>query len=284
MLINHPEAEKKLGMMFDRNNPNKLWSSFEESLEYIDVVDFIENYLEQMASMNQVDMENTFCDIHQKLQGYFMDWILQINMDLCNDRRLKLNPDAYFLTFNYTNLLERVYRIPNNRILHIHGDTMNTPSRNPVVGHARKSNPIEKQKDNIDKLICERELNAHTIERITNELNYLWDGLSKQPSFLERTYDEISNYYINEHKNEFDQYKDLSDIFVLGHSLADVDRDYFEYVYKLSPNACWHLALLNPSERISKIADLCKLITNREGQLKVKTFMWDDLLIKEYQQ
>jgi len=65
------------------------------------------------------------------LSKYFSNWIKDINSYICQNNVLKNNKfinlfnnftdkDNYFITLNYTNTLEQVYKIPTNKILYFH--------------------------------------------------------------------------------------------------------------------------------------------------------------------
>lgn len=59
----------------------------------------------------------------------FMDWVANIEI---SDKPLNIDipPKAKYLTFNYTETLEKLYHIHPPQILHIHGDV-----NNPIFGH-----------------------------------------------------------------------------------------------------------------------------------------------------
>ncbi|MEL2356136.1 AbiH family protein, partial [Klebsiella pneumoniae] len=44
-----------------------------------------------------------------------------------------INRDSYFFTFNYTNTLQDIYGVPDENILHIHGNAK--IGQNLVIGH-----------------------------------------------------------------------------------------------------------------------------------------------------
>ncbi len=113
-------------------NANELWSDFETTLEYLDterIIDEATNYLESYGSEKwseashydyQFEIKNKIDLITIKLKEKFIEWVLQLAIPIDEVQRLNISSKAFFLTFNYTCTLERVYRIPPENILYIH--------------------------------------------------------------------------------------------------------------------------------------------------------------------
>lgn len=81
----------------------------------------------------------------KELSTYVSDWIESIDTSNieCKKKEL-LNSRDMFLNFNYTDVLERIYKI--NNVLHIHGGVESICDTPPILGHCDKEK-IEKHKE-----------------------------------------------------------------------------------------------------------------------------------------
>lgn len=73
---------------------------------------------------------------------FFSDWVNTIEVEKAqrNDTFAKIacGGDSFFLNFNYTLTLEKVYNIPERNVFHIHGIT----GDNIIVGHGLSNERI----------------------------------------------------------------------------------------------------------------------------------------------
>ncbi len=277
----HPLEVKSLGFMFDRNDPYKLWSNFEEELESFDVLELVKNNIGEWIKLSKKDFYNLFENIHSALQEYFHEWILQTPMGVDNGKRLPLNKNALFLNFNYTNTLEDFYHIDSANICHIHGNTMQNQICKPIAGHSRTKNCVEKDKCKVYKFI--RDYGQFPqwakgvedfAEVVLKELNELWDGLAKEPK---NQIVDNKIHTIRDNRWFFDKCCKLEDIYVMGCSLGIVDKDYFKEIYESSPNAKWHISIY--SEKESEVNEkLANLLNRKVENLHIDTFKMDELL------
>ena len=285
MLTNHPNEERRLGFLFDRNNPNKLWSDFENELETFDSLELVKRNIEYWIQTNDInEFRSLFDEVHYKLQTFFHDWVMQIQMRMDNGKRLKFAENALFLNFNYTSTLEDVYHIDSSNICHIHGDTLQNNCCKPIVGHSRKNKCVDKDKSKVCEFIRtygkypQWANNAGDFaEVVIDELYVLWDGLAKEPSILQMSDHKI--YTIEQNCSFFDKCRDFDNIFVMGCSLSSVDKDYFIEVYEHSVNAKWHISVYNENEEEVK-KKLSNLLDVKVDAFCVDTFNMSDLLIK----
>ena len=147
---------------------------------------------------------------------------------------LSLSPDDYYITFNYTNVLERKYHIPRNHICYIHNDTTNQPYLRPVIGHGEGYKQIEtrvllhheKVTDIVNKHgkpeWCESE--EAYVEFILKCFQEMIGSLKKLPS---NNIAYNTDYFTMLNGLKF------TEVYIWGHSLADVDVPYFEKFFSL---------------------------------------------------
>ncbi|MBE6119972.1 MAG: hypothetical protein E7189_05995 [Erysipelotrichaceae bacterium] len=65
---------------------------------------------------------------------YLKEWIESIDTSIVKPKRLSLVESSdYFLSFNYTDLLEKIYKIED--VLHIHGAVQSIDNIDPIMGH-----------------------------------------------------------------------------------------------------------------------------------------------------
>ena len=163
---------------------------------------------------------------------------------------------ARFISFNYTNTLEAAYGISATDVLYLHGTVMERDSI--VLGHGD---------------------NEQSFDIIGVENEYEQDLETGEVNICGTSADEIDIHEINrsaiEHYNDskknskeiiaentvfFQSLNLISDVFVLGHSLSDVDHTYFEHILDILPSsAIWHVSYYTEKERIEfprKLSDL----------------------------
>lgn len=138
------------------------------------------------------------------LQYCMRKWILSMT-SIENSKELHLEKDnSIFLTFNYTETLELLYRIPKDQILHIHGCAYEN-----------------------EKLIFGHNMN-HT------GISYLYDG-NKVGDILDRYYKNPYEY-IYKHPEFFQKIKDVKYIHIYGLSFSPIDIGYLDYIFDNTPN------------------------------------------------
>lgn len=206
------------------------WCCFEEDLAklrwelILDSVEYEyddENDFDPWKTENKLSIKAQTCgDSNHILRTYFREWITYIN-ELINEmgddsknlffEKIFGDSDKY-LTFNYTNTLEQLYKIKN--VCHIHGSIAKWEEL--IFGHCDPGYP---QKD-----FKEYEYNAYEIfERIYK--GYIKDT-KKQ---------------IERNSEFFNSINGVDEIYLFGLSFGDVDAPYFRHVFKI----CQQLKTIN---------------------------------------
>ena len=132
-----------------------FWSSFEESLAYLDFDDLLTPYRDDyeiydsvgVSSHNMIETLSSVREVLSRLNNNLFDWINTISYDEVNRKEdfvRVLSNNSYFLNFNYTTTLERVYDITPDRICHIHGSVLDDMLL--VMGHNQ-----ELKETNVDR-------------------------------------------------------------------------------------------------------------------------------------
>jgi len=202
-----------------------LWNCLEERLAKVDVDQIEEHANNFLVSYGADDWSDSghhdyeyeieqICNaVSKKMRKHFSDWVHQLEIPLQAAVPVQsIDPRAVFLNFNYTATLQRIYNVPDSRILHIHGSALD-PTAEIVLGHGwdRRASDLHS-----------RFTDEETDVRVAGGFQLIDD-------LLARTFKPTQE--ILERNNAFfEGLSSVTEIFVLGHSLAQVDEPYFSAV------------------------------------------------------
>jgi len=163
--------------------------------------------------------------------------------------RLNLPDQALYLSFNYTNTLERYYNIPASQICYIHGRA--STDDDLIIGHGVELQELERSITN-----------PIMPEGLTAEQEEAWyDQMSNEHSWsLEIAEEELEPYWrksfkdtaviIGENQKLFNSCVELNKIVVMGHSLSEVDMPYFEEIIKKARNQLtWEVSFYSDEKK-----------------------------------
>lgn len=251
------------------------WSNFEEALAEVDFdliqdscASFLVSYgAEDWSDSNHHDYEHELDTIVTNLRDSFKDWVQNLNVTICPELYLNLDVNSHYLNFNYTPTLTKLYNISPTNILHIHGT-----KDSPVYGHGTE--PKEsylaargeiKSKDDL----CLREDDENDDPRVLGGSGIIKDYFSK-------TYKPCKEI-ISSHISFFEKLKYISRICVLGHSLSEIDKPYFEEVVKwIKPSVTkWEISCYTKSneefkEEQERIFNFISNLGIDRGRIEVK--------------
>lgn len=139
----------------------------------------------------------------------FHDWI--DNIDIKKVKPIyTFPPQSTYLTFNYTETLEKIYGIPYKNILHIHGSRM---LKQPyIIGHNRFKDPDDAYNDNGKMPFVQ-----DTLYKIIDWMNHL---------------EKDTKSIIRAHQDFFDKLYSIEQVIVYGHSFGTIDMPYMEEIIK----------------------------------------------------
>ena len=260
--------------LLDIDRDEKEWGNFESALGNIDVAYIVENnsmflpsYLAEDWSDSghhdfQYEIDKIVTSLSATLRNQFANWVRRIEIPDATsapNRLSTLNMDGLYLNFNYTSTLTSVYSVPATNILHIHGEAAMRDT-DLVLGHAW--NPSERKSLNDHPCIEDQDT------RVTEAYNILDD-------YFGRTF-KPSEKILQENGAFFARLRNIEEIFVLGHSLCDVDRSYFEAVVKaINVNtAQWTIACREQDDCLGKQA---LVATFGISSHLIKTVSWNAL-------
>ena len=173
--------------------------------------------------------EYEFKPVVEKFPHEFAEWVRKIDVyekygidSEENELPYKLNRNGIFLSFNYTETLEEIYKIPGEQVCHIHGFREN-PNEELIIGHNNIRIP------------------SNTDDKKKEEPTYIY--------YAKKSIIEIANTLKKEHykhiKNHFaffSRLKDIDKIIVHGHSMGKIDYPYFEEIISIvGKKVAWYI-------------------------------------------
>lgn len=238
-----------------------IWYRFEEDLSFIDmsyledrVSEYIpspsdDDYFSDMAACHR-ESETIIFNLTEGLRNEFSNYIqLACSCKVKSSLLLNIDPNAIYMSFNYTKTLEDHYGINSNKILYIHGTF--DEKENIVLGHAVNPETFTPKRDH------ESPPEGLSPEELEQWYEYMSD---QHIPFLDEAREELSSYYqrsfknsdkiIENNSNFFADLGGVNSIFVLGHSMSDVDIKYFETIKARTSALCyWTVSFYGETEK-----------------------------------
>lgn len=233
-----------------------LWKDFEKALAYVNRDYFInmgevmlpgcwtenDSYAELYYAQDIVrnEAECLWGDI----QKWFRKWVCSIKWYKESDcKKVWIDFEARFITFNYTPFLETQYGIPVENILYIHGKSWDL-KQPPVIGHDGRDTFDEWYKK------AEKSSKRHYKGRhsLLPEVEMMNEAVEEYFFLSEKPVSDI----IKQNQDFFKDLNNIKHIYVLGHSLGQVDIPYFKAINKAndcSENIRWYVSYYSPMER-----------------------------------
>ncbi len=246
---NIPSSYKAFGEYLRKRDPDtytvvetyfyvdmQFWAEFEERLASFDYDLLIEHASEFLVSPAAENWKDSFNHHYQDeisgiiktvsstLRLRFAEWIRQLKIPATTEiagQRVPIDPSALFLNFNYTSSLQDLYGVADSKILHIHGSSKN-PTQDLILGHGWYPNP------NPDPYRFERDPENADIRLV--------QGQRLIDQYFQKTFKPTSKI-IKNNSPFFASLSGLEKIFVMGHSVSEVDHPYFrEVIANIDPS------------------------------------------------
>lgn len=214
------------------------WNELESALGKIDYELILQNSEIFLASYNTDDWSDAYHHDYQyevdkitrmlsaRLKEQFADWVKGINIaDAYNPEQYipPIQRESLYFSFNYTNTLQQIYAVPDAQIIHIHGNCGYDDDL--ILGHSFR---------------VEKSLNPYIGPDQDTRIAEAYDSIDE---YFGNTF-KPSEDIIKEESVFFSSLKNVDEVIVLGHSLAEVDGEYFAEINKsIQENARWIVAL-----------------------------------------
>lgn len=214
-----------------------LWQDFEKNLSAINDTAVIEwgASIDMGLGGGDIDvfdpLEDYFNDMYsyiESLRSYLKQWVEQIELKTeKRTKRIDCRTEDLYLSFNYTLLLEKIYGIENEQILHIHGSIDQENEFPPDIGHG-----------DIYKIKEVKEKSAEAWDNYEDKVGAIYSAVA---NYYDRTLKDVP-YYLCVHDSFFKKLNEIEEVFVIGHSLGEVDLPYFKKVLTNVPeNTFWNI-------------------------------------------
>lgn len=216
------------------------WNYFETALanlNYESVLDDNSDYLPNPASDDFSDgdwhaleqvMEGIVNDLTVNLFNEFKNFILNVEFPIKdNNELLNLDKNSKFLSFNYTDTLEKYYGISSNNILYIHNKALSNDVL--ILGHRTNPESFVKVEEKMpDNLTFEEQHDWN--EKMSNSYDFSYErGLDTILSYFSKSF-KYTEDLINKNNNFFNDLKSIKKVVILGQSVSNVDQPYFKKV------------------------------------------------------
>ncbi len=208
-------------------NSSELWANFEEALGSPDI-----EYIKNHQNVDKGELNVALRDWVNELK----DKINEIQPMDCIKKTIQTYPEACYISFNYTDTLELLYKVESKNILHIHGYI----SRNDVdaseafagylYGHNLNDEEISKMFNAVS------DENYNIIEHIRH---------FRKPVDVAHAPDGVLTAFLH--------HLSIDNIVVVGHSLGVMDQDYFKKINESFPKAKWHISYHENNQCISSV-------------------------------
>ena len=192
---------------------SKDWSNFEEALSELDPKYLLSHFESRKFKYTKPCPLNEFLScMDESIQQSFEDWV---NSVVLGDTPVfDFDKRSFFISFNYTETLEKVYNIDPSSIIYIHRKRHNGIGRY-VFGHSVDRDELFKKDYYLDS-------DNPDIFDIRNSIaNWKKD------------------YQSDELLNKLSGLDGVGEIKIIGHSMSIVDKPYFDIIRNQFPQAHW---------------------------------------------
>lgn len=237
----------------------ELWADFEANLAHLDEAAILDDAGNYLASYSDDDWSDDSHHSYQRrideivgalsggLRDHFISWIRTLHPPRagCGFTPLNIDPSAIFLSFNYTPTLQETYGVRDAHVLHIHGRSSGPPA-DIVLGHGWKQPERRPQFDENGNEIDERD--TRIIEGEALIRRYFSETMKPTEAIIAR------------HMATFERLRAIDEIWVMGHSLGEVDLPYFAVIRNAVSTLCtWKVSYYVDEEREAFLRTLVRL-------------------------
>ena len=226
------------------------WNDFEQNLASVNTIEYANNIAQEhvpdFASDEfhdsdwyeaEYEVEEKLSEVYSDIQNSFTEWVSQIDLTACHPKINLDEENSVFLTFNYTDTLERVYHIESSKVFHIHGRA--SIGDNLMLGHGKDYEQLEAENPEPH----DEDVEYYEIRAFEGALQ----GVVKK----KKPIGEI----IKRYQVLFDRMANIEEIIILGFSFSDVDMPYLDKICKSIniQSVHWIASAYNKSDKAKQI-------------------------------
>ena len=212
------------------------WNNFESSLSEINIPQLIRDTPLKKSQTSIVGLPPFFShpaswrldSVREALSLKFTEWVK--TLDGVEIKKKNELPEAcLYISFNYTNTLERVYGVEENRIVYIHGKA----SRDDELIYGHGKNQFVLENDVMKKYHLHRSDDFFTAGTYGNSESELTTHISYWQKYIQigRYYDELRSAVMDANK-----------VCVYGLSFSEVDFPYLQWIVEKNHDLKWRVS------------------------------------------
>lgn len=245
-----------------------LWNNFETNMAELNVIEILEsnsdlmpcygsdNFRDRDRYTFQIEMERLVDLLTKDLYKGFEEFILNVDVSKTNKNPpINLDENAIFLSFNYTSTLIYHYKIPPSNINYIHGMAGTTSPL--ILGHGVNPELFQKNNTPIPDI---QNMSQEDIDYHADQYDYSFEIAKDEiHQYFSKTFKGTSEI-IDYNNDFFSSLTNIDEVYILGHSLSDVDLPYFHKLYEsIKPNANWTITFHKLNQKQEHYDKLLKL-------------------------
>ena len=252
------------------DSDKSLWSAFESNLAKLNIDDILSENSDRLPEYASEDFKegdrHIFPDIMQEecerltagLIGAFTEFIRSVVIPpSANQKKIAIDNDANFLTFNYTDTLERIYNIEPSKIIYIHNSAYSKYDE-IILGHGIDPASFEEPKKIPPAGLSKEETEKWIEENDDYDYSYS-EGKAAIMKYFKSSYKPTAAI-IARFSNFFSKLNNTHNVYVLGHSISEVDLPYCKkLVESVSAGAIWHVSFYDDAEKTRHLQTLTAL-------------------------
>ena len=235
----HPMLYKELLLIYGKQvTEGEWWKDFENNLGMLDVVQFYEKCHKEMPQELFEKQNSSSCGLFHSptwhpaanrlsslyfiLDAVMRQWLNEVSTTIYPSSVIDFSTkvSSFFITFNYTCVLEHPYQIPKEQILHIHGCLEDGGEL--IFGHGNTWLFLEHQFDKSGQ--------SKPDTNDMQEIELSFNSKMKNPTEYMLRHNDI--FYSN-------ILNSVQDVIVYGMSFSDLDMPYVNQIHSKAPNALW---------------------------------------------
>lgn len=237
-----------------------LWSEFETSMSLLDKYSVLEANMDAMPNYSSddfkdrdrytllIEMERILGLLTTELYKAFKEFILAVQFPMFDhSRSVNIDRDAIYLTFNYTDTLSQYYAVPDENILFIHGKA-NTHVDELILGHGVDPENFKEKPAEPPSGLSDEDL-ERWMDYQSDQYDYSFElGKNSINQYFLATF-KGTDQIIKNNEDFFARLGNIDEVYVLGHSLAEVDLPYFlKLGQSVRSDAKWVATFYDPDD------------------------------------
>ena len=229
--------EPKIQQLVDKKAPDcepdlNSDSCEREIIQYVDTLGYdTKDVAEKTVEMIATNLEKLWTSLPSAIS----EWVRGVDDEDLNNCGVNFffPTNSFFFTFNYSHTLEKVYKIPSNRIWHIHGAAGENKC---IIGAGINSRNMYKPNKAMPEYSEGYPLKNLASPYLKDEYLGQQFDMDYANEKIEIPYDKIKTEIIKEISNNIKNiqsrcnFNKIRNVYIIGHSLSDVDKAYFEEI------------------------------------------------------